>query len=112
MAKKRNLKDLISNGLFEVFLIQETKIQNMEHKDVWSLWGGYEVEWTSKHSQGKIVGLLIMWKTNLFNPVFSFKGEGYVVINVVWKGISIYLVNVYSSCSIHTKKKRILERVI
>lgn len=105
LAKKRKLKYLISEGSFKVCLIQETKIQKMEDKGIWSLWGGSEVEWTSKPSQGKFGGLQTMWKASLFNLIFSFKGEGYVGVDAARKVFSIYLVNIYSSYYIHEKRE-------
>lgn len=69
-TKKRNLKKYI----FEICLIQETKIQVMEENDIFSLRGVPEVELTSKPSQEYFRGLLIMWKVGLCNPIFSFKG--------------------------------------
>lgn len=63
------------------------------------------MEWNGNGSQGRSRGLIIIWKTGTFILNFSFKGEGFIGINVLWKGKSIYVVNIYSSCTIHNKKK-------
>lgn len=46
-----------------------------------------------------------MWNVGLFNHIFNFKGDGYAGINVVLKGMQIYLVKVYSSCTVNKKTK-------
>lgn len=46
-----------------------------------------------------------MWKKNIFELNLCFMGEGFVGIYVLWRGTSIYIVNVYSSCFIHNKRK-------
>lgn len=52
-------------------------------------------------------GLLILWNPNLSVPLFIFEGGGLVGIKLSWKDLIIYVVNVYSLCSLH-KKKRIV----
>ncbi|CAK8541128.1 unnamed protein product [Lathyrus sativus] len=103
LAKKRNLKNSIIEGIFEIIMIQVRF--NSERTMMFFNLGSHKVEWTSKPSQGNSRVLLIMWKAGFFNLMFSFKGEGYVGINVIWKGISIYLVNVYSFGSINKNKE-------
>lgn len=45
-----------------------------------------------------------MWNLVLFEAQLSFVGEGFVGIKVVWKGMIIYFVNVYSSFVFQSKR--------
>lgn len=35
----------------------------------------------------------------------SFKGEGFMGVNVIWRGQEIFFMNVYSSCHLVLKKR-------
>lgn len=49
---------------------------------VHSLWGNKEVMWTSKSSNGRSTGMILMWKSNMFEVYSSFEGEGFVWIQL------------------------------
>lgn len=103
--KRKSLSHIISKGHFFVCFLHETKLEHIWEDMVQFIWGGKEVEWIGNGSQGRSCGLLIMWKTGTSILNFSFKGEGFIGINLLWKGKSIYVVNIYSSCTINNKKK-------
>ncbi|XP_058784109.1 uncharacterized protein LOC131658877 [Vicia villosa] len=70
------------------------------------------VEWSFLEAVGASGGLLTMWKKDLFNLVFSFKGQGYLGLCVEKNGKLIYFVNVYASCDINRRMeswKRLIE---
>lgn len=69
------------------------------------LWGDKEVQWIEKDAQGRSGGLIILWKYDLFESLFSFSLEGFMGINVEWKEKLYYIMNVYSSCCIMKKRK-------
>ncbi|KAI5405937.1 hypothetical protein KIW84_052621 [Lathyrus oleraceus] len=64
--------------------------------------GGSE---SSKWAVGRSGGILTLWKKKSFDLVSSFVGEGFLGIHVLWSGINLFLVNVYSSCFIEKKKE-------
>lgn len=68
---------------------------------------GEDHRWNGKEKNHKEVlgGLLILWKSGIFQPLLDFKGKGFVGISVNWKVINIYLVKTYYSCLIHNKRK-------
>lgn len=41
----------------------------------------------------------------MFHLIFSFSGEGFMGINVIWCDLFIYIMNIYSSCFIQNKRK-------
>lgn len=71
------------------------------------MWGNKEVEWVAKSSEGLSGGLLIMWKAGLFNVIFQFSGDGFIVIctNDGGSGRPVYFVNIYASCHMDRKRK-------
>lgn len=69
------------------------------------------MDWIAKDYFGRSGGSLILWKKYFIQPIFSFKGEGFVDINFNYKGMHIYLVNVNSSCLI-LKKRRFWRKLV
>ncbi|MCH99417.1 endonuclease/exonuclease/phosphatase family protein, partial [Trifolium medium] len=94
--------------MFDICLIQETKKSLFDDNMIHILWGHKDVQWVAKASDGLSGGLLMVWNTGLFNFKFSFTDEGFLGICVEWKGMVLYIVNVYSSCT-HAGKKRLWE---
>lgn len=64
-------------------------MEHIREEMVYSLCGCKVVEWAIKGSQGRLGGLLIMWKTCIINLNFTFIGEGFFWINTLRKGQSI-----------------------
>ncbi|XP_058769062.1 uncharacterized protein LOC131642920 [Vicia villosa] len=69
------------------------------------MWGDNQVEWSYLDANGASGGILAMWKKDLFNLNFSFRGEGFLGLCVKKEGKLIYFVNVYASCDIITRKR-------
>lgn len=46
-----------------------------------------------------------MWKVDIFEVLFSFVGEGFLGLPVIWHGSIVYLVNVYASCYLDKKRE-------
>lgn len=76
--KRKILCRLIKDQCFDVCFLQETKIQVVTEVDIFELWGSKEVEWTCKGEEGRSGGIILMWKACVFQPLFSFSGEGFV----------------------------------
>ncbi|PNY11621.1 cysteine-rich receptor-like protein kinase, partial [Trifolium pratense] len=70
-----------------------------------NLWGHKDVEWVAKGSVGLSGGLLIMWNADLFKVKFCFSGDNFLGLCVEWKEGTLYIINVYSSCSLAGKRK-------
>ncbi|KAI5435689.1 hypothetical protein KIW84_022205 [Lathyrus oleraceus] len=83
----------------------------MQRNLISALWSDPEVDWIAKDYFGRSGGTLILWKKYFIQPIFSFKGEGFIDINFNYKGMHIYLVNVYSSCLI-LKKRRLWRKPV
>ncbi|XP_058751345.1 uncharacterized protein LOC131624421 [Vicia villosa] len=104
--KRKRLGALIRKDSFDLCLLQETKVESFTDIVVYEMWGGTDVEWTFRPSRGRSGGIISMWRKGLFGLGFSFAGDGYVGFNGRWKNLNVYVVNVYSSCTI--AKKRVL----
>ncbi|XP_045791609.1 uncharacterized protein LOC123886326 [Trifolium pratense] len=72
---------------------------------IYSLWGHNDVEWLALESCGLSGGLLTIWNKGLFAFRFSFTGIGFLGICVEWKDGLLYIVNIYSPCSLSGKRK-------
>ncbi|CAK8566094.1 unnamed protein product [Lathyrus sativus] len=87
-----------------MFLIQESKISNMEDFVAYSMWSKMDVDFSFSNSIGFSGGLITLWKSDKVEALNSFKGEGFLGTKVIWKGKIYYVVNVYSSCVLSKKK--------
>jgi exonuclease III len=70
-----------------------------------SLWGHKDVEWVAKESNGLSGGLLSIWNKGLFSYHYSFTGVGFLGVCVEWKEGLLYLINIYSPCTLSGKRK-------
>ncbi|KAI5439123.1 hypothetical protein KIW84_024770 [Lathyrus oleraceus] len=70
-----------------------------------SFWNDSIADWSSKWAVGRSGDILTLWKKTSFDLVSSFVGEGFLGIHVLWSGINLFLVNVYSSCFLEKKKE-------
>jgi exonuclease III len=104
-AKRRRLNSFIKSGAFDMCLLQETKRESFENFMIHNLWGHIDVEWVVKESRGLSGGMLIIWNKDLFNFRYSFNGGGFLGLCVEWKSGILYIVNVYSPCSLSGKRK-------
>ncbi|KAI5447832.1 hypothetical protein KIW84_015326 [Lathyrus oleraceus] len=99
-----NVRELADKCVADVCFIQETKIHAIDVISLDSFWNDSIAEWSSKWAVGRSGGILTLWKKNSFALVASFVGEGFLGIHVLWSGINLFLVNVYSSCFIEKKR--------
>ncbi|PNX99941.1 cysteine-rich receptor-like protein kinase, partial [Trifolium pratense] len=104
-AKCRRLSSLLKKGAFDMCFLQETKKLSFNDAMIQSLWGHNEVNWLAKEASGLSGGLLCIWNKNLFSFVYSFTGDGFLGVCVEWKEGLLYLVNIYSPCSLSGKRK-------
>ncbi|KAK2435690.1 hypothetical protein QL285_020733 [Trifolium repens] len=58
-----------------------------------------------KEANGHSGGLLSVWNKDLFSFSFSFSGTGYLGVCVEWKSTLLYIVNIYSPCSLAGKRQ-------
>jgi hypothetical protein len=61
--------------------------------------------WVAKESNGMSGGLLSIWNKDLFSFKFSFYGDGFLGVCAEWKEGLLYIVNIYSPCSMSGKRK-------
>ncbi|XP_058775832.1 uncharacterized protein LOC131650119 [Vicia villosa] len=104
-AKRKRVGYHIQQGDADICFIQETKLSGIKCNVVKELWGDNHVEWSCLDANGASGGILTMWKKDFFNPIFSFRGEGFLGICAEKEGKLIYFVNVYASCEFNTRKR-------
>lgn len=105
LLKRNCINKIIKAGNADVFLLQETKLEVIESSIVGNLWQKENIRWSYSKAEGRSGGLVILWKEQNFDLVFSFKGTGYIGIKLWWKDRFYYICNVYSPCSSQGKKK-------
>ncbi|KAI5415173.1 hypothetical protein KIW84_040576 [Lathyrus oleraceus] len=103
-SKLHSLRKLVGDSKADVCFIQETKIHAIDIFPLDSFWNDSIADWSSKWAVGRSGGILTLWKKKSFDLVSSFVGEGFLGIHVLWSGLNLFLVNVYSSCFIEKKK--------
>ncbi|CAK8541506.1 unnamed protein product [Lathyrus sativus] len=104
-SKRRRIICIINSGKAYIFLIQESKLKEVDRKVIGNLWNNQEVIWYFNKSHGQFKGIITMWNENSIQCVFTFSGEGFLGVKVVWKNEFYYVINVYSGCSINSKRK-------
>lgn len=55
-------------------------------------------------SEGISEDLITLWKEEFMAPILSFIRVGYLGTKLNWKGSIIYIINIYSPCSLQGKK--------
>ncbi|XP_058746989.1 uncharacterized protein LOC131619974 [Vicia villosa] len=91
-------------GRAGIFLIQETKLEEIDSRLIGSLWQKDDIGWSYAGAVGSKGGLLTMWRADIFEEILSFKGDGYLGIKLSCNGCFFYVVNIYSSCNMQQKK--------
>ncbi|XP_058780621.1 uncharacterized protein LOC131654295 [Vicia villosa] len=105
LVKRKSISNLISIGRADIFFIQESKLKEVDLKIVDSLWKNEKVGWSFVQSEGRSGGLITMWKEGAMEIILSFRRGGILGTKVKWKGVIVYLVNIYSPCSLRGKKE-------
>lgn len=103
VVKRKRVSHLIQSCKVGICFIRETKLVSLNPNLYASLWRSLEVEWSESRVVGAAGGVTILW--DFLNLYFSFRGEGYVGGNTVWRGQDIFFVNVYSPCCYDLKKR-------
>ncbi|XP_058774928.1 uncharacterized protein LOC131649188 [Vicia villosa] len=103
-AKKRALRKLICDARADVCVVQESKLHSLDFTFVNSLWSDSGTGWSAKWAEGRSGGIIIFWKMGVLEVVASFMGEGFLGIHAVWKGFSVFFVNVYASYIVDKKR--------
>lgn len=88
----------------EACFIQETKISYFNDNLASSFWGSSDVDWTTSNSDGASRGLVILRKKGSLVVNYSFIGQGFVGINILWQGYNVNLVNIYAPCSVSLRR--------
>src|SRR4051812_3259240 len=102
--KRRRIGQIIRKINPDVMFFQETKAPKMSEVLVSSLWGAKEYGWSARDSEGSAGGILTVWRKDIIQPVFSFSGKGFLGIKASNKGQVLYLINIYSPCSLLDKR--------
>ncbi|XP_058767333.1 uncharacterized protein LOC131641013 [Vicia villosa] len=105
ILKRKRVSQILIKGKADIFLIQESKLAIVDASVIKSLWPKENVGWSFSSSQGASGGLITLWMEDSCVVLNSFKGEGYLGIKLIRKRKLYYVVNVYSSCFIHLKRK-------
>lgn len=71
-------------------MIQETKKRFIDRKCLSSFWGRQNCKWTDIPSNGAVRGLLIIWKSDLFDIVTSEHGIYLLSVKLRGKQDGIY----------------------
>ncbi|XP_058767708.1 uncharacterized protein LOC131641427 [Vicia villosa] len=103
--KRKRIGYMIQKEGVDVCFIQESKLRMVEVGVVKEFWGNDSVEWYSMDVVGASGGMLILWRKDLFTPVFSFRGLGFIGLCVSMNGSTIFFINVYAPCDLAARRR-------
>ncbi|XP_058774256.1 uncharacterized protein LOC131648522 [Vicia villosa] len=98
LVKRKRVGFNIQRGKVDIAFIQETKLRGVQYQTVKELWGDALVEWSHVDAEVASGGMLIMWRKDFFNLIYSFRGDGFLGICVEKDNRRIYFVNIYAAC--------------
>lgn len=102
--KKTEIRKLIAKEKPVCIFIQESKLEVVDSRLCFSLWGNNDCEWLALPSIGRSGGLISIWKKTSFNLTASFSGPGYLGMSGIWtNGVSCNFINIYSLCDLSGK---------
>lgn len=70
-----------------------------------SFWNRERIGFSVSNSEGMSGDIISLWNTDKVDVLFSLRGEGFLVIKVMWEENLYYVCNVYSSCVLSDKRK-------
>lgn len=82
--KKSKVKDLIRSNFLYFIVLQETKLSEVFHSLVHSLWGNRICDWSFCPSVGSSDGLLSIWCSSKDRSLFSLFGLGFLGRCLEW----------------------------
>ncbi|XP_058784882.1 uncharacterized protein LOC131659750 [Vicia villosa] len=85
LLKRKRISKIIKEGNAEIFLIQESKLNKVDHNLVKLLWNREKVGWSYSSSTGNSGGITTLWKEESVEEIFSFKGEGFLGVKLCIK---------------------------
>ncbi|XP_071708573.1 uncharacterized protein [Rutidosis leptorrhynchoides] len=106
-SKFNSIKKLIANEKPSFCAFQETKLRSVKDSWVHKLWGSTECDFIQQEMIGKSGGQLLIWDSNVFEPIDVHKVDRVIGIRGKWKssGIEINILNVYGPHDDNSKQK-------
>lgn len=102
--KKTDIRKLVATENPDILFIQETKMELINSRLCYSLWGNSDCDFVFLPSIGRSGGLLSIWSRKHFQLQISFSGEGFLGISGLLAGNISNFINVYSPCNISEKR--------
>ncbi|XP_019451799.1 PREDICTED: uncharacterized protein LOC109353895 [Lupinus angustifolius] len=103
--KRRGIRELVVKNGVDFLAIQETKMEVVDDKLCFSVWGNQHCNWDFIPSVGRSGGILSIWDDLKFSRLSTVRGSGFLAIVGKWLLDSSIccLVNVYSPNQFHQK---------
>lgn len=95
---KRSLfRRILRKNRVDIVFIQETKREEISNRDIREIWGARSVGWQFKPPTGNSSGLLILWKTEVFEFVDTVMGDRSISVvgRLLEEDVEVMLTNVY-----------------
>lgn len=102
--KRRVVRNLVTTEDVELLPIQETKANSINRDLCAFIWGDRDMEWEAWPALNNAGGLVFIWKNDCFQLDQVFPGQGFLGLRGKWKGFDCMIVNVYSPCSLGTRR--------
>lgn len=102
--KWRAIRDLIVREKIEMVLLQETKVQEVEHSLCNSLWGDSSCDWRMSPAVNSAGGLLCIWNKDAFELLDCTVNQSFIILVGIWGDKHHVIANVYAPCDREGKR--------
>lgn len=103
--KKSAVRELVVNEKVDFMCVQETKLDRIDDRLAFVLWGNKECDWVFSGAEGASGGLCCLWDKAVFQRTELWGHKGVLGVAGIWKGIPVNIVNIYAPCNAEGKRR-------
>lgn len=103
-SKKSEIRELVAKEKVEFLCLQETKLDVVDERLAYILWGNSECNWVFSGSEGMSGGLCCIWDKDVFVRTELWGKKGLLGVLGLWKVVPVNLVNVYDHATDQGRK--------
>lgn len=97
--KKNSVRELVIKEKVEFLCLQETKLEAVNDRLAYVLWGSSDCQWVFSGAEGMSGGLCCIWDKEVFVRTNLWGEKGLLGVSGLWEGVPVHIVNVYAPCN-------------
>ncbi|XP_057451987.1 uncharacterized protein LOC130743775 [Lotus japonicus] len=104
--KRSVIREVVNQNYVEMLCIQETKVQSVDRRLCFLLWGDSDFDWRAIPAVNSAGGLLCIWNAKAFAVEEVVQGGGFLGLVGVWTANHhrCVIVNIYFACGLADKR--------